>query len=52
MKAFRHEVHTQTRFVAGPSWMRTFWRFGFQRRRVARREWLRALPKLGAFPQE
>jgi hypothetical protein len=32
--------------------MRTFWRFGFQRRRVALNEWLRAFPKLGFFPQE
>lgn len=52
MNAFRHEVHIHTRLVDAPSWMRTFWRFGFQRRRVARREWLRALPKFGCFPQE
>jgi len=32
--------------------MRTFCRLGFQRRRVAFNEWLRALPKLGFFPHE
>ncbi len=42
-------MQTQARFVALPSWIRTFCRFGFQRRRVARREWLRALPKSGSF---
>ena len=52
LKPFRHEAQTQTRLVAGPSWMRTFCRFGFQRRRVALKEWLRALPKLGFLPQE
>ena len=52
LKPLRHEVQTQTRLVAGPSWMRIFCRFGFQRRRVALNEWLRALPKLGFFPQE
>jgi len=38
--------------MVGPSWIRTFCRFGFQRRRVARKEWLRALPKPGRFPHE
>jgi hypothetical protein len=52
LKPFKHEAHTHTRLIAGPSWMRTFCRFGFQRRRVALREWLRALPKPGPFPQE
>jgi hypothetical protein len=32
--------------------MRIFCRFGSRRRRVARKEWLRALPKSGRFPQE
>jgi hypothetical protein len=31
--------------------MRTFWRFGLKRRRVATIEWLRELPKAGRFPQ-
>ena len=52
MKALRQEVQTHSRRVEGPSWMRTFCRFGFLRRRVALREWLRALPKSGLFPQE
>jgi hypothetical protein len=52
LKPLRHEAQTHTRLVAGPSWMRTFCRLGFQRRRVARKEWLRALPKLGFFPHE
>jgi hypothetical protein len=52
LKPLRHEAHTHTRLVVEPSWTRTFWRFGFQRRRVALKEWLRALPKLGFFPQE
>lgn len=52
MKPLRHEVQTHTFLVAPPSWILTFWRFGFQRRRVARSEWLRALPKLGPFPHE
>ena len=52
MKPLRHEAHTHARLVAAPSWMRTFCKLGFQRRRVALREWLRALPKLGCFPHE
>jgi hypothetical protein len=52
LKALRQEVQTHSRRVDGPSWMRTFCRFGFLRRRVALREWLRALPKSGLFPQE
>jgi hypothetical protein len=52
LNALRHEVQVHTRFVELPSWMRTFCRFGFQRRRVARREWLLALPYSGFFPQE
>ncbi len=52
MNPLRHDAQTHTRLVVEPSWTRTFWRFGFQRRRVARKEWLRALPKLGFFPHE
>ena len=52
MNAFRQEVQTKTRLVVCPSWILIFCRFGFQRRRVARKEWLRALPKLGCFLQE
>lgn len=52
LNALRHEVQTQARLVAVPSWMRIFCRLGFQRRRVARREWLRALPKFGPLPHE
>jgi hypothetical protein len=52
LNALRHEVQTYTRRVDAPSWIRILCRFGFQRRRVARKEWLRALPKLGCFPQE
>jgi hypothetical protein len=52
LKPLRHEAQTHSRLVAGPSCMRTFCRLGFQRRRVARKEWLRALPKLGFLPHE
>ena len=52
MKPLRHEAQTQARLTVEPSWMRTFWRFGFHRRRVALKEWLRAFPKLGFFPHE
>jgi len=52
LKAFRQEVQTHAFLVDWPSWIRIFCRFGFQRRRVARREWLRALPKLGFLPHE
>ena len=52
LNAFKQEVQTLTRLTVAPSWIRIFCRFGFQRRRVARKEWLRALPKLGCFPQE
>src|SRR3954467_12036311 len=31
--------------------MRTFWRFGLKRRRVATIEWLREFPNAGPFPQ-
>ena len=52
LKALRHEVQTYSRLTEAHSWMRIFCRFGFQRRRVARREWLRALPKFGPLLQE
>jgi hypothetical protein len=52
LNPLRHDAQTHTRLVVEPSWTRTFWRFGFQRRRVALKEWLRALPKLGFFPHE
>jgi hypothetical protein len=52
LNPFRHDVQDHTRFAERPSWIRTFCRFGFQRRRVARREWLLALPYSGFFPQE
>ena len=52
LNALRHEVQTFTRLIAGPSCIRILCRFGFQRRRVALNEWLRALPKLGCFPHE
>jgi hypothetical protein len=52
LNAFRQEVQTHTLFVDRPSWILIFCRFGFQRRRVALREWLRALPKFGFLPHE
>ena len=52
LEALRQEVQTHSRRVDGPSWMRTFCRFGFLRRRVALSEWLRALPKSGLLPHE
>jgi hypothetical protein len=52
LNPLRQEVQTQARRDVAPSWMRTFCRLGLRRRRVALREWLRALPKLGFFPHE
>ena len=52
LNPLRHEAQTQTRLTVEPSWMRTFWRFGFHRRRVALNEWLRAFPKVGLCPNE
>ena len=52
LNPLRHEVQTHSRRMVGPSWMRTFCRFGSLRRRVALSEWLRAFPKSGRFPQE
>ena len=37
--------------MRGPSWIRTFCRFGSKRRLVATIEWLRELPKAGPLPQ-
>ena len=36
---------------APPSSIRTFWRFGLKRRRVATIEWLREFPNAGFLPQ-
>jgi hypothetical protein len=52
LKPFRQVEQTHALLAAAPSWMRTFCRLGFQRRRFALKEWLRALPKLGFFPHE
>ena len=48
---FRQRVQTYTRRVRAPSWIRTFWRFGLKRRRVAIIEWLREFPNAGPLPQ-
>ena len=50
LNPLRHEVHTHSRRVAGPTWIRTFCKLGSLRRRVAFSEWLRALPKSGFLP--
>jgi hypothetical protein len=44
-------VQTLTRLRAPPSTMRTFCRFGSNRRRVATNEWLREFPNDGPLPQ-
>ena len=41
LPAFRHRVHTYTRLGAPPTMIRTFCRFGSNRRLVATIEWLR-----------
>ena len=48
---FRQRVQTYTRRVRPPSLIRTFWRLGLKRRRVATIEWLREFPNAGPFPQ-
>jgi hypothetical protein len=48
---FRQRVQTYTRRARGPSWIRTFCRFGLKRRRVATIEWLREFPNAGPLPQ-
>ena len=50
--ALRQRVQTYTRRGRPPSSIRTFWRFGSKRRRVATIEWLRELPNAGRFPHE
>jgi hypothetical protein len=52
LNAFRQEVQTHARLVDWPSWILIFCKLGFQRRRVALKEWLRALPKFGFLPHE
>jgi hypothetical protein len=49
--AFRQRVHTYTRRTRPSSSIRTFWRFGLKRRRVATIEWLREFPNAGFLPQ-
>lgn len=49
--AFRQRVHTYTRCTRPSSSIRTFWRFGLKRRRVATIEWLREFPNAGFLPQ-
>src|SRR5207249_9296783 len=48
--AFRHDVHTCTRFGLPLTSARTRCTFGFQRRFVRRCEWLRRMPKRGFLP--
>jgi len=45
-----HEVHTWIRRGAPFTIARTFWTFGFQRRRVRRCEWLIDMPNDGRLP--
>ena len=49
--AFRQRAQTYTRRGVPASSMRTFWRLGLKRRRVATIEWLRELPNAGPLPQ-
>ena len=49
--SYRQRVQTKTRRARGPSWIRTFCRFGLKRRRVATIEWLREFPNAGPLPQ-
>lgn len=51
LPAFRHRVQTYTRRGVDPSRIRTFCRFGLNRRLVATIEWLRLLPNAGPFAQ-
>ncbi len=52
LPAFRQRVQTYSLLGVEPTRIRTFWRFGSKRRRVATIEWLRLLPKAGFLPQE
>src|SRR6202012_2545099 len=49
LPALRQRVHTYTRRGVPASSMRTRWRLGSKRRRVATIEWLRLLPYAGPF---
>ena len=51
LPALRQRVQTYARLGAPPSRIRTFWRFGLKRRRVATIEWLRLFPNAGPLPQ-
>ena len=52
LPALRQRVQTYTRFGAPFSTIRTFWRFGLNRRFVATIECERLCPKAGRLPQE
>ena len=52
LPALRQRVQTYSRDGEPPTSMRTFWRFGLKRRRVATIEWLRLLPNAGPFLHE
>ena len=47
LPALRQRVQTYSRRGEPPTSMRTFWRFGLKRRRVATMEWLRLFPNEG-----
>ena len=47
LPAFKQRVQTYSRRGVPPTSMRTFWRFGLKRRRVATMEWLRLFPNEG-----
>ena len=50
LPALRQRVQTYSRLGAPPTEMRTFCRFGLNRRFVATIEWLRLCPNDGPFP--
>ncbi len=52
LPALRQRVQTYSRVGVPPTSIRTFWRLGLKRRRVATIEWLRLLPNAGPFLQE
>src|SRR6266480_6031152 len=45
-----HCVHTRIRRVTPPTWARTRWRFGYQRRLVLLFAWLTLCPVMGPLP--
>ena len=49
LPAFRQRVQTYSREGVPALSIRTFWRFGLKRRRVATIEWLRLFPNAGPF---